>query len=247
MNISSKTIHLATVFLLSLASLPATADTGVESHGNCCAPQNMPSQRSGNSGGGNSVNRTQQIQNAIGAFGAAMEQSARQQAAREQQEDARRQQEEWNRQQQERAREQDRARQQQIDEQTAAAAIERALQDPALNPFGKESPPGGGTSSASNSTPSANPSEDLTGQACRWLVVRDEESCGSRPCFYSEGQTVAFGARAYRCEGGRWATQRDCNQATNDFRKKECLRDIVSIFGIPEKKEIPAQKIHQSD
>ncbi|CAN7486028.1 hypothetical protein LJR038_005226 [Acidovorax sp. LjRoot38] len=166
-----------------------------------------------------------------------MEQSARQQAERERQEDARRQQEEWNRQQQERA------RQQQINQQVQAA-IQQAQQDPSLNPFGKgaDSPLAGG-----NGAPPQDPSADLTGQACKWLVVRDEESCGSRSCFYSEGQTVAFGPRAYRCESGRWAKVRDCNQSLNDLRKKECQRDIVSIFGSPSTKEVPSQKIHKED
>lgn len=204
---------------------------GATGNPNCSGSSD--SMRQGNS---NSANRNQQIQNAIGAFGAAMEQSARQQAERERQEDARRQQEEWSRQQQERA------RQQQINQQVQAA-IQQAQQDPSLNPFGKgtDSPPNG------NGAPAADPSTDLTGQSCKWLVVRDEESCGSRSCFYSEGQTVAFGPRAYRCESGRWAKVRDCNQSLNDLRKKECQRDIVSIFGSPGTKEVPSQKIHKED
>jgi len=237
---------LAILFILTSSILisphPAHAQGGTSDQcivirgatGNPNCSGSSGSTRQGNS---NSAIRTQQIQNAIGAFGAAMEQSARQQAERERQEDARRQQEEWNRQQQERA------RQQQINQQVQAA-IQQAQQDPSLNPFGKgaDSPLAGG-----NGAPPLDPSADLTGQSCKWLVVRDEESCGSRSCFYSEGQTVAFGPRAYRCESGRWAKLRDCNQSLNDLRKKECQRDIVNIFGTPGAKEVPAQKIHQQD
>ena len=193
-----------------------------------------------------SVEKNQQIINAIGAFGAAMEQSTRQQADRERQEEVQRLQEEGNRQQEWQRQQQERAQQQQIDQQVRAA-VERARQDPSLNPFGKA--PAGDSSSAENSpkgsaTPTQDPSADLTGQSCKWLVVRDEETCSSRLCHYSEGQTIAYGPRAYRCEAGRWSKQRDCTQSISEQRKMECLRDIPNIYGIPKNKETPAPKIY---
>lgn len=240
-------------FLLTLSSifiLPhpvhaqgGTSDQCIIIRGATWNPNCSGSSGSTRQGNSNSANRTQQIQNAIGAFGAAMEQSARQQALREQrqaEEDARRQQQEQARQQQERM------RQQQIDQQVQAA-VEQARQDPSLNPFGKEPPSTDSPPTGNSTSPPIDPSADLTGQACKWMVVRDEESCGSRSCFYSEGQTVALGSRAYRCESGRWAKLRDCNQSLNELRKNECQRDIVSIFGAPGTKEVPAQKIHQQD
>lgn len=255
-----ETIHLAVACLALLLPLHLRAQqTGTVPEcrsANCSlrGSQSAPSQ-----GSSNSANRNQQIQNAIGAFGAAMEQSAKQQAERERRqaaEDARRQQLEQARQQEierlqrEFERKQaEQERKQQIDQQVKAA-LQQAQQDPSLNPFGQS--PGGGASSANNasvgnSTSSADSSENLTGQSCRWLVVRDEETCNSRLCFYSEGQTVAWGSRAYRCDAGRWAMLRDCNQSTSDLRKNECLRDIVSIFGTPDSKEKAAPKIYQQD
>jgi hypothetical protein len=236
-----ETIHLAVACLALLLPLHLRAQqTGTVPEcrsANCSlrGSQSAPSQ-----GSSNSANRNQQIQNAIGAFGAAMEQSARQQAEREQrqaEEDARRQQAEQ-------------IRQNQINQQMQSAAA-RAQSDPVLNPFGNA--PSGSFQPSAGSTPSGNPSasinpnDNFTGQPCRWFVVRDEESCSSRSCFYSEGQTVALGPRAYRCESGRWALIRDCNQAPLEHQKTACQSDIARTHGVPGAKETPAQRVYSQD
>lgn len=221
-----------------------------DGHPGC--PKSGTANQQNNTNSNSSAERAQQVLKAIGAIGAVMEQSARQQAEREQRDEAWRQQEEWNRQQQERTRQQqeqalqqqEQALQQQIDQQVQAA-IERVQQDPSLNPFGK-APAGADSPSAGNDSPSpADPSADLAGQACRWLVVRDEESCSSRSCYYTEGQTIAFGPRGYRCDQGRWTTLRDCTQAISELRKGECQRDILTLYGSPGQKETPAQRIYE--
>lgn len=191
----------------------------------------------------------QQMQNAIGAIGAisaSMERTAREQAEREQREEA----ENARRQQAEQQ------RQQQVQQQMQSAAA-RAEQDPVLNPFGNApsggAPAGGaGTSGtpgapAAPAAPAVNLGADYTGQACRWFVVRDEESCSSRSCYYSEGQTVAIGRRAYRCDSGRWALIRDCNQAPLEHQKAACQTDIAKAHGAPGSKETPAAKIYRQD
>ena len=231
---------LFTAFFL-VSSLPLHAqEPGCDVEGyrrdRPCGGTNKPSKNQGNA---SSVNRTQLIQNAIGAMGAAMEQSARQQALREQrqaEEDARRLQ-------------QEQARQQQINQQMQSAAA-RAQNDPVLNPFASQ--PTGGATIAGGAPPSEPPAalnanDNYTGQSCRWLVVRDEETCGSRSCFYTEGQTVAIGPRAYRCEQGRWALLRDCNQSPLAHQRTACQTDIANIYGLPGSKETPAQKIYSHD
>lgn len=84
---------------------------------------------------------------------------------------------------------------------------------------------------------------DYTGKSCAWFVVKDAESCQSRVCFYSEGQSVSYGKRAYRCQSGRWSSIRDCTQSTSKSREGECVKDIRRDFGIPQNKETPAQKV----
>lgn len=84
---------------------------------------------------------------------------------------------------------------------------------------------------------------DYTGKSCAWFVVKDAQSCQSRVCFYSEGQSVSYGKRAYRCQSGRWSSIRDCTQSTSKSREGECVKDIRRDFGIPQNKETPAQKV----
>ena len=163
-----------------------------------------------------------------------MERSAKEQAAREQRQAEA----------EERRQQQEQERQIRINQQMQSAAA-RAQQDPALNPFAS-APSSEGSSGGANA-PAANPDDNYAGQACRWFVVRDEESCSSRTCYYIEGETVALGLRAYRCDSGRWTLIRDCNQSTSELRKKECQRDIVNAHGSPGSKETPAQKILSQD
>ncbi|MHB9331194.1 hypothetical protein ACP3S7_27220 [Phytobacter ursingii] len=88
---------------------------------------------------------------------------------------------------------------------------------------------------------------DYTGKSCSWFIVKDAESCQSRVCFYSEGQSVSYGKRAYRCQSGRWTMIRDCTQSTSKSREGECVKDIRRDFGIPQNKETPAQKVLLDD
>lgn len=88
-----------------------------------------------------------------------------------------------------------------------------------------------------------NENKNYSGEACSYFVVKDEESCQSRSCFYTEGQVVAVGKRAYRCELGTWTVARDCTQSPTAQQSRECVRDIRQQFGTPQTKEVPAQSV----
>lgn len=90
----------------------------------------------------------------------------------------------------------------------------------------------------------ADPTKDYAGLPCSWFLVRDHESCASRSCFYSEGQSVAYGQRAYQCKSGAWDLRRDCTEIESRVRRHECITDIKTQFGIPSEKETPAQHIY---
>jgi len=128
-------------------------------------------------------------------------------------------------------------------DQAGAAAAASHRNDPSLNPFGPRYA-GAQMASESPSQQRQNPgsgtldtSKNLEGTACTWMVVKDEETCSSRSCTYSDGQTVAVGSSAYVCTSGRWSRLRDCTQSPTEQQKKECVRDIIRIHGAPGSKE----------
>lgn len=129
-------------------------------------------------------------------------------------------------------------------------AVKRNHGDPALNPFGPRNAGGSqggsalvGSNNTNGGTQSSESSQNIEGQPCKWFVVKDEETCSSRSCTYSEGQTVAVGESAYACRGGRWSRIRDCNQSPTAQQKRECTIDIVIQHGRPGAKEGGAVKI----
>lgn len=132
-----------------------------------------------------------------------------------------------------------------IKKQAVEETLRRLADDPSLNPFGQSAPAVADSNNGSKESPL--PQGDLTGSPCRWMVVKDAESCGSRSCFYSEGQTVAVGSSAYVCRSGTWAKIRDCTQSPTAQHAKECNRDIIAQHGAPGTKESASAKVFAPD
>lgn len=126
---------------------------------------------------------------------------------------------------------QDAVEQKKAADQAAMGIIAAARSNKSLNPFG------GGAGSFQTEG-------GLAGQACRWMKVTDPDTCSSRTCFYSDGQTISMGTKAYECRAGRWAIIRDCDQTPNANFKSQCIKDILEVYGTPESKELARPKIY---
>lgn len=131
-----------------------------------------------------------------------------------------------------------------IRQQAVEETLRRLAEDQSSNPFGPNAPAVADSNSGSKGSP---PAGDLSGSPCRWMVVKDAESCSSRSCFYSEGQTVAVGSSAYACRAGTWAKIRDCTQSPTAQQAKECNRDILAQHGAPGSKESAPAKVFAPD